>query len=328
MNKCINSLNGETTSSTVKSLVLVPHTSGIADRILGVASAFFIGLITNRTFQIAQRDRLPYLDLVFRPHKISWRRQRDPSWLIDPLKEEYQTVLMSVNKGRVLKMFDNPHHIHRIQSLNMSKGAAFGCIVDFLFAPHPHIFLPLLREFDEDEVLKIGIQVRVGDWYWSNTQHTVDLDKQFYMFFDCAEQIEAFVKLERNFSRVVWYLLTESMPLRYGSKVITALNTTTEHSSKEKHICKEANCTVSVSGFQTAAAEWWLFALADYHVISRHSGFGRSAAMRAPGRRGAGVGSGSIYTINSPRNNGVGVASCRKDSFTRLEDLATDYSGL
>ena len=57
-------------------------------------------------------------------------------------------MLMSVNKGRVLKMFDNPHHIHRIQSLNMSKGAAFGCIVDFLFAPHPHIFLPLLREFD------------------------------------------------------------------------------------------------------------------------------------------------------------------------------------
>eukprot|EP01035_Chromulina_nebulosa_P029929 gene29929-39730_t len=224
-----SSLNGETTSSTVKSLVLVPHTSGIADRILGVASAFFIGLITNRTFQIAQRDRLPYLDLVFRPHKISWRRQRDPSWLIDPLKEEcvelegvqcdqhhrkqeaaghdeYQTVLMSVNKGRVLKMFDNPHHIHRIQSLNMSKGAAFGCIVDFLFAPHPHIFLPLLREFDvmtahssnkEDEVLKIGIQ--------------------FYMFFDCAEQIEAFVKLERNFSRVVWYLLTESMPLRLAA---------------------------------------------------------------------------------------------------------------
>ena len=61
---------------------------------------------------------------------------------------EYQTVLLSVNQGRVLKMFDNPHHIHRIQSLNMSKGMAFGCIVDFLFAPHPHIFLPLLHEFD------------------------------------------------------------------------------------------------------------------------------------------------------------------------------------
>ena len=88
----------------------------------------------------------------------------------------------------------------------------------------------------------------------------------------------------------------------------------------------------SVSGFQTAAAEWWLFALADYHVISRHSGFGRSAAMRGtmPGRQGAGAGagSGSIYTINSPRNNGVGVASCRKDSYTRLDDMATDYSGL
>ena len=34
------------------------------------------------------------------------------------------------------------------------------------------------------------------------------------------------------------------MPHRYGSKVVTAVNATTEHSSKEKHICKEANCTV------------------------------------------------------------------------------------
>jgi hypothetical protein len=43
----------------------------------------------------------------------------------------------------------------------------------------------------------------------------VDLDRQFYMFFDCAEQIEAFVKADgRNFSSVVWYLITESVPLR------------------------------------------------------------------------------------------------------------------
>jgi len=75
-----------------------------------------------------------------------------------------------------------------------------------------------------------------------------------------------------------------------------------------------------VLGFQTAAAEWWLFALAEFHVISRLSGFGRSAAMRSPNH--------SIYTINSPRNNGVGVASCTKDSYTRLDDMATDYSGV
>ena len=52
-----------------------------------------IGLITNRTFQIAQRDRLPYLDLVFRPHMVSWRRNKDPSWLIDPLVEGFNAYL-------------------------------------------------------------------------------------------------------------------------------------------------------------------------------------------------------------------------------------------
>lgn len=30
-----------------------------------------------------------------------------------------------------------------------------------------------------------------------------------------------------------------------------------------------------VGAFRTAAAEMWLFALADYHIMSRRSGFGR-----------------------------------------------------
>jgi len=341
------------------SIVLIPHTSGIADRILGTATAFFVALLTRRSFQIGQRDGLPYFDLVFEPNGIDWRREKDPLWLVEPLiegaqprnynesilqtkqynavntieqkglqdmllhsnltqflGEDYQTVFLSLNKGRVLKIYDNPCHKDDINRFNMSKRHTFGCFVDFLFKPRPEIFLPVFKQFDimtsksianaKDDVLKIGIQIRVGDWYWTNTQHHVDLDRQFYMFFDCAEQIEAFVRAGgRNFTSVVWYLITESMPLRlaaitkYGSKVVTALNTSIEHSSKEKSVCKEANCTVSVTGFQTAAAEWWLFALAEFHVISRFSGFGRSAAMRSSNH--------SIYTIVSPRNNGVGV---------------------
>jgi hypothetical protein len=79
--------------------------------------------------------------------------------------------------------------------------------------------------------------------------------------------------------------------------------------------------SLSSKGFQIAAAEWWLFALTDYQVISRTSGFGRSAAMRSMREN-------SIFTINSPRNNGVGVANCVKDAYTRLDDMATDWSGL
>jgi len=54
---------------------------------LGLTQLCFTALLTQRSFQIGRRDGLPYFDFIFEPNKIDWRRDVDPSWLVDPLKE-------------------------------------------------------------------------------------------------------------------------------------------------------------------------------------------------------------------------------------------------
>lgn len=114
------------------------------------------------------------------------------------------------------------------------------------------------------------------------------------------------------------------MPLRlaaveqYGrSKVITALNVTLDHSAKERSVCRRGDCTVDTNSFMTAAAEWWLLGEADYHVITKNSGYGRSAGFRSLNRD-------RIYSIHSGRQS----KSCGSGDFTPLENLAYEWSGI
>jgi hypothetical protein len=56
----------------------------------------------------------------------------------------------------------------------------------------------------------------------------------------------------------------------------------------------------------------------DYHVITRYSGYGRTAGMRSLRKN-------SIYTIQIGQKN---VAVCDDKSFTDLENLSYDWSGI
>ena len=91
-----------------------------------------------------------------------------------------QTVMMSNNKGRIIKLYDNPFYKTQISNMNISKYDLFHCFVSYLFKPKSEIFIPILNEFNamttiDDSILKIGIQIRVGDWYWNNPHQSVDL---------------------------------------------------------------------------------------------------------------------------------------------------------
>lgn len=73
-----------------------------------------------------------------------------------------------------------------------------------------------------------------------------------------------------------YYLISDSLHLRreaaeaLGGKLLTSLEVPMQH-SRWRGVSKDK----VVGAFRTAAAEMWLFALADYHIMSRRSGFGR-----------------------------------------------------
>jgi hypothetical protein len=206
---------------------------------------------------------------------------------------------------------------------------------------------PLIEE-DKKKMKKntlvIAIQIRTGDENLSNEQHTLQLSS-YSAFFSCAKQIEDFVLhgsssssssaaedplTKVSYTQAKWFLVTDSLPLRklalqeYGSdKLITNIQTKIEHSSKESSVCKEkpapVSCAVSKEGFATAAAEWWLMSYARYHVITGYSGYGRSAAMHS-------LYPNSIYTVNNGKFNAA--LTCNNQSFTDLETLSYDWSGV
>lgn len=257
------------------------------------------------------------------------------------------TILSVSNRGRTIHMFENPVYAKRLKEMELNPYTAFGCIVNYLLQPKPEIFLPLYNQFEvmtrlDPSVLKISIQIRAGDHIFAaeSSEYNNIVDAQhmlqhYGVFFSCAAQIEEFVLRDkpRRYSSVLWYLATESRTIRraavqlYGDKVVTSLHSALEHSSKENLVCGDLNggaglneqqCrTVSKEGFTTAAAEWWMLGYADYHVITRSSGYGRSGAYRTLAQE-------TIYTIDKHAL----TQDCSKDSFTPLEDLMFDWSGI
>jgi hypothetical protein len=200
---------------------------------------------------------------------------------------------------------------------------AFGCVLNFLMAPKPSIFAPFAPQLNlmtNHSILRIGIQIRGGDkLLMSNGIHTVNID-DYMSFFVCAHQIEAWARYPGQ--EVVWFLMTDSMAIRqeakkkFGDKLTVAINAVIEHTSKEDNVCK-VNCTVSDRGFSDAAAEWWMFGYADYFVVTKYSGYGRSAAMRGMKRT-------HIYTVMHGRQK----LNCHQHGGTSLGVISNDWSGI
>jgi len=66
-------------------LVAVPHTSGMADRIIGFTTIFLIAVLTDKAFQMGRREHLPVFEEAFNSRNINWTRLPDADWLMHPL---------------------------------------------------------------------------------------------------------------------------------------------------------------------------------------------------------------------------------------------------
>ena len=335
-------------------MVAVPHKSGIADQITGIVTVFLWALITHRRFQIASLPGLTPLQVAFDRPYWDWDRPQDPDWLLEPLAEaamnfnssvspteavaynmiggrlghlmdgnlssysaETKMVLVSTNRGYSVRLFDNPHAGLILRSAGLSPETAFGCVVNYLFAPKSAVFSELLPQYhvlSNPDILKISVQIRVGD---SQMRSDVHFD-MYENYFNCATQIVAFAL--KPGQRFIWFLASDSQRirqlarLRYGDSVVSA-DIVPEHSAKEASVC-DSNCDVSTKGFLTAAGEWWMLGMSDYHVISADSGFGRTAAFRS-------LRPNATYTVRRDV-----VPDCGVNGYDEVRVLAADWAGI
>lgn len=89
-------------------------------------------------------------------------------WQQDLVKvgKDVQTVRFTNNKGMTAKTFSNTHVKAHLKRLGLFPHTAFACLFDLLFRPTPavlNMLKPELAILTRPDVVKIGIQLRIGD---------------------------------------------------------------------------------------------------------------------------------------------------------------------
>ncbi len=251
------------------------------------------------------------------------------------LHDDYHTVVWHADHAMVYAAFDNPRLAPRLAELGLQRETAFACMFDFLYRPTPEVlelFRPELGVLLDPAVLKVGVQIRVGDWqlcdsYMFKPQNYPSL---FDHYFECAREIEE--ELAAPGQRVVYYTLSDIPQLRQGLAERWASRILVNTRVSVEHIVKSRNS--SQQGFFQAAGELWAFSLTTAHVITRKSGFGKVPAMvNANGTQ-------HIFTVDYPMKFGwfgldnrknigwIRRLRCSAKHATPLSQVCTDFTGI
>ncbi|WIA20350.1 hypothetical protein OEZ85_006181 [Tetradesmus obliquus] len=200
-------------------------------------------------------------------------------------------VLSTSNRGASYMMLTNPHHKDTWwRHYGLRPESAFMCGFWALCSPNAAVQRMYGQRFwgplTEPGVMRIGIQVRFGDKL--AFLHSAALAPSALLalaapYFACAQGLEEAYAAPGQ--RVVWFVISDSGAFRkaavkrYGDKVLTddqlQLVHVACHLNDDPSLCKDSTLQLAV---QHSVGEMLSFSLADYHIITRSSGFGRVGA--------------------------------------------------
>lgn len=205
--------------------------------------------------------------------------------------------------------------------MGLHPGNGFACAVNFLLRLRPEALAPHqaeLQALERPGALTIGIQIRTGDAILSSRQDVPIAMDKYLAFFDCAEQIATVQRLAAD-QPVYYYLVSDSLALRRAA--LAAFPDHVISSMLPIHHVRVMDGPGTppdpVAALQGAAAEMWLFGLADFHVVSTYSGYGRLGALMGGKWH-------NMYAIELPHNS-AGPApnrTCSPQDYASTEHLS------
>ncbi|PNH03174.1 hypothetical protein TSOC_010775 [Tetrabaena socialis] len=294
---------------------------GLADRLVNAVSSFYFALLTDRVLCIQPAHAgQPGLEAAFSAPSIdwtcrgapaplpgpvaAWNPTEDDAWM-DPHFEVYTTFVRShlntvgphnatTIELRMHRGISNQHHRAQMERMGLRPDTAFGCAVQFLFGLGAET--RALAEADpglhgvmvDEGAIKIGIQVRLGD-----AHILAQLEKN------------GETELDEKSRGII------SGFLQFGSRLL-ALNQTAVQFYQN----------VTAAGLRATALEHWYFSRCHQHVITGHSGMGRTAAF-AGLRPGPGLF--SMEVADGTRMAGRG---CEVGDADRPFDVYNTWSGV
>ncbi|CAI2200450.1 9885_t:CDS:2, partial [Funneliformis geosporum] len=162
---------------------------GLADRILGMTSAFVFALLTNRGFLADWQTNLP-IEAIFNSPNIDWSydslnlpsdireletselsiidfdaKNLDEKFMLSNWTTKYPSSFIKFysNRGMIIRTFDSKFYAQTLKDMGLRPHTAFGCILDYLFRPVPSA-LSFITQYTSlfalSSIFTVGIQIK------------------------------------------------------------------------------------------------------------------------------------------------------------------------
>ncbi|GAA5884367.1 hypothetical protein JCM6882_002245 [Rhodosporidiobolus microsporus] len=226
---------------------------GLADRMMGMVTAFLMGVASNRAILLTWEQPIP-VDLVLDAPYVDWSSRFLPApaparhavydnetvvagrvhqlghvassdrmmGMMTDLLQDPNTKAASwyqidaMNRGRVVGMFKNPHAAARLAQLGLTWDTAYAQLMRYLFRPKPPVldFVHAYSSlFSLPSVYSVGIQIRTGDQSMSDPNRDKGMTVASFQHFFTCAQA-AFDTYSKPGQRPVFFLITDSAHLR------------------------------------------------------------------------------------------------------------------
>jgi hypothetical protein len=204
-------------------------------------------------------------------------------------------VVLSISShlGFVHHLLKNPRYAGTLAAMGLTAQNVFAEAFHFLLRPRAaglRRFHTELAALLDPATITIGIHVRTGVHYdkaFEPGAPSVGM-KSFMPFFACAQRVEdALLKAANSTTplRTQWFLISDSLSLREDAALRLPKKLLPRSKGIEVRHTRTSSMTTPVAlnstceSFLDAALEHWLFGLADAHVVTQWSGFGRTGAL-------------------------------------------------
>ena len=223
-------------------------------------------------------------------------------------------------------LFNNPWAKQALMDIGLRPDTAIACAFPYLFKPCQEVkamYADAWKSMADPSILKIGIQVRLGDRSFTSNNTSPSWDS-VAPYFACANEIEKTRALPGQ--RVVYYLMSDSLALRrlakaqLGAKLLTDVETTTAHVACEAGNMDTCDPEQQALALRYAIGDIMTYSMADIHVYSKNSGFGRIGAWMSLHWH-------NHYAIDVS-NPEKGYRKCGVDSYDALKDSARTWAGV
>jgi len=302
--------------------------SGLADRLVGLLTGFWAAVLSRRAFVLTDwwtfrdvhvrlsdalenqhinltlPDRLEqlirsdntsytYLDYVNADEpllsiKHETNKTREVAQILFS-NSATPLIVFESNRGNIYNMLKS--YANHFPGMAPEDGVY--CAFHYLFRPRQEVLemtRPILHTLHDESLVKIGLQIRLGDRGFSfETTSSVEGNSYVGKFFDCAADIERRVATSFNDSRkVVTFLISDSFSLKqsamqkYGASKSLFIDKT--HKPMHVGISNNVNDLEKhgPQAMQTALSDVLAFSMCDFFVISHDSGIGKLGALLSP----------------------------------------------